>query len=426
MARILIVDDEELYLELAERTLRQAGHLVTVASSARAAVQLADNDPPDLLISDISMPDMSGFDLAAIINTDAARRWIPVIFMSSYDDVGSLREAFAVGAVDYLVKPFNREKLASTVEKKLAEASRRREADAAAGSAMPLIPGYEVISPLGEGGMGHVYLANRLAGGERCALKVLTLIDEGHGQTQQVARFLDERAMLARVDHPSVAKVIDHGICENHIYIAMEYFACGDLKLAMARGLSMQTALGYVRQIAEGLGAVHAKGIIHRDIKPANVMLRNDGSLALVDFGIAKELSADKTMTIDGELIGTPHYMSPEQIEARALDARSDLYSLGALMFELLTGRRPFNADRIEGVLMQHVHAPRPVLPDALSILQPVIDRLMAVSPKDRYANVDAFLRDFAVVEMLRFGGDSNVVKATFGAVPGLDTLPSG
>jgi serine/threonine protein kinase len=230
--------------------------------------------------------------------------------------------------------------------------------------------------------------------------------------------------LLARIDHANVARVFDHGIDDNHVFIAMEYFPCGDLKLALEKGISVHTALGFVREIAEGLAAMHALGIIHRDIKPANIMLRNDGSVALVDFGIAKELDAANTFTRNGEMIGTPHYMSPEQIRAKTLDARSDLYSLGALFYQMLTHATPFNGERIESVLMQHLHAPRPMLPPNLAILQPLIDRLMAVDPDQRYANVAAFLKDFSVVELMRFSDDVGAHAKSFSGMADLDTLP--
>ena len=432
MARILIVDDEDLYLEFAGGALKAAGHAVTVTTSARVAIELVAANTPDIVISDINMPVMTGFELAAILNADSARQWVPIVFMSSRDDGPAFREAFGLGAVDYLVKPFTSEKLVTTVHRKLLETVRRR-ADGdlqppAVGlhreDAMPLIRGYTLISPLGEGGMGHVYLADREKSGIRCALKVLTLVEEGKQQTDILTRFLEERALLSRIDHPSVAKVFDHGITDNHVYIAMEFFPCGDLKLAMERGISMSTSLQYMRQIAEGLSAIHAQGIIHRDIKPANVMIRKDGSIALVDFGIAKELNAASTLTRHGETIGTPHYMSPEQINSRTLDVRSDLYSLGAMFYEMLTHQRPFVGDRVESILMQHLQAPRPRLPRNLSILQPMLEMMLAINPDERFLDTQAFLKAFSVVESMRFTEHVDAVGKSFAGMADLDTLP--
>jgi eukaryotic-like serine/threonine-protein kinase len=425
VANILIVDDEDVFLEFAAHALRADGHVVTMTTSPAMALDLARSELPDLVISDINMPKMSGFELATILNAAHARHWIPIVFMSSRNDGPSFREAFGVGAIDYLVKPFSREHLVSTVRRKLTETEQRRAAARSLETdAMPVIPGYKLINALGEGGMGEVYLAENVKTGLRCALKVLTIVDEGKEQTQVLARFLEERAMLSRVDHPNVAKVFDHGINDNHVYIAMEYFPCGDLKAAMARGVPVTTAFAYVRQIAEGLREVHAHGIIHRDIKPANVMLRNDGTTALVDFGIAKELDASTTFTRHGEMIGTPHYMSPEQIGSKSLDARSDLYSLGAMFYEMLTHTHAFRGDRIESILMQHLHAPRPVLPKNLSILQPLLDRLLAIEPSDRFIDAAAFLKEFSVVELMRFSDHVDAGQKSFSGMAALDTLP--
>ena len=433
MGHILIVDDEDLYTEFAGRALKAAGHTVTLTASPRGAISLVAMQEPDLIVADINMPEMSGIDMAAIVNGDSARRWIPLIFMSSRDDGRSMRDAFGVGAVDYLVKPFTRENLIATVQKKLLESERRRvpidlprdAAGASAGESMPVIPGYALICPLGEGGMGHVYLADRKKTGLRCALKVLTLVEEGRDQTDVLARFLEERALLARVDHPNVSKVFDHGINDNHVFIAMEFFPCGDLKAAMEHGISVATSLGYIRQIAEGLGMVHAQGVIHRDIKPANIMLRKDGSVALVDFGIAKELDAVTTLTRFGETIGTPQYMSPEQINSTTLDARSDLYSLGAMFYEMLTGRKLFGGERMESILMQHLHATRPTLPRNLSILQPLLDMLLSIDPADRFPDTAAFLKAFSVVELMRFSEHVEAGDKAFSGMADLDTLPN-
>ncbi len=434
MAHILIVDDEDIFIEFSGHALKAAGHTVTMTSSPRVAIDLAATHPPDLVLSDINMPEMSGFELATILNADGKRPWIPVVFMSSRDDGQSLRDAFGVGAVDYLVKPFKRDALIATVQKKLLETERRRAtgdlphavADEPVGESMPVIPGYALICPLGQGGMGHVYLADHKKSGLRCALKVLTLVEEGTKQTEILTRFLEERALLSRIDHPNVAKVFDHGITDNHVYIAMEFFPCGDLKLAMERGISIATAFGYVRQIAEGLCTVHAQGIVHRDIKPANVMLRKDGSVALVDFGIAKELDSANALTLHGETLGTPHYMSPEQINSMPLDARSDLYSLGAVFYEMLTQERLFVGDRMESILMQHLHSPRPALPGNLRILQPILDMLLAINPTDRPADAATFLKAFSVVELMRFSEHVDAGGKAFSGMADLDTLPSG
>ncbi len=256
-------------------------------------------------------------------------------------------------------------------------------------------------------------------------MKVLTLVEESQDQTDVLARLLEERALLARVDHPNVSNVFDHGISDNHVFIAMEFFPCGDLKAAMERGFSAAASLAHIRQIAEGLSMVHAQGVIHREIKPANIMLRSDAAVALVDFGIAKEFDAVTTLTQFSETIGTPQYMNSEQINSTKLNARSDLCSLGAMFYEMFTGRKLFVGDRMESILMQRLHAASPLLPRNQSVLQPFFDMLLSIDPAGHDTDTAAFLKAFSVVELMRFSGHVDAGDKTFSGMADLDTLPN-
>ena len=142
-------------------------------------------------------------------------------------------------------------------------------------------------------------------------------------------------------------------------------------------------------QVAGALTAVHAQGIVHRDMKPDNVMIRADGSLGLADFGIAKNTNSDIARTKHGEVFGTPYYLAPEQALGMPVDQRTEIYSLGVVFFEMLTGRRPFQADNAQALMYQHVNAPIPRLPGELSIYQPVVDQMMAKKQADRFANAN-------------------------------------
>ena len=172
----------------------------------------------------------------------------------------------------------------------------------------------------------------------------------------------------------------------------------GDLRTVFGPGMTRTRALEIVRQLAGALAAIHSHGIVHRDIKPENVMLRSDGSVALADFGIAKSMlqaeSLGFTQTRHGDVVGTPFYMSPEQIGGKAVTARSDLYSLGVMLFEMLDGKRPFMAESLELLLAKHLHADTPALPVVHVDLQPIINRLMAKNPDARYASAEALLAD--------------------------------
>ena len=148
----------------------------------------------------------------------------------------------------------------------------------------------------------------------------------------------------------------------------------------------------HLHNIARGLKAIHKVGIVHRDLKPANVMFRDDDSLALVDFGISKRVSEGFELTTAGTVIGTPHYLSPEQAEGLPADQRSDLYGLGVMFYEMLTGKKPYHGDTVSALIFQHLHAPIPRLPEELELMQPLLNKLMAKNPDDRYASTAELL----------------------------------
>jgi serine/threonine protein kinase len=167
----------------------------------------------------------------------------------------------------------------------------------------------------------------------------------------------------------------------------MEYFPGGDLRARMSQPLAARVAAGYVRQLAAALGALHEIGVLHRDVKPGNVLVREDGSVAFIDFGLARQVGLESDITGTGAIFGTPHYMSPEQGHGIPLDERSDLYSLGVILFEMLSGRKPYTAETPLAVIYHHANAPIPRLPAECSSLQPLIDALLAKQPKDRPPN---------------------------------------
>jgi serine/threonine-protein kinase PpkA len=199
---------------------------------------------------------------------------------------------------------------------------------------------------------------------------------------------------LAQVNHPNVARIYRQDFSAGHAYIAMEYFSRGDLRARLAGGIPAETAIEYLRQIASGLAAIHGAGIVHRDLKPDNLMLRQDESLALADFGVAKHVSMLITETAHGDIIGTPYYLSPEQALGKPVDARCDLYSLGVIAYEMLMRAKPYHAATAQALLSLHINAPVPQLRDPYDILQPVLDRLMAKDREQRYPSAEALLKD--------------------------------
>jgi serine/threonine protein kinase len=179
----------------------------------------------------------------------------------------------------------------------------------------------------------------------------------------------------------------------------MEYCQRGDLRGRIAKRLEPRQALQYLSQMAAALQVVHEVGVLHRDLKPGNIMERADGSLALIDFGLAKHIEVDLEMTGAGEIFGTPYYMSPEQGHGHSLDERSDLYSLGVIFYEMLTGKKPFLAPTPMGVIYLHGNAPRPQLSGELSVYQPLLSKLLAIEPAQRFSSARELLAEAMQLE---------------------------
>jgi eukaryotic-like serine/threonine-protein kinase len=259
----------------------------------------------------------------------------------------------------------------------------------------PTIPGYTIARKIGESEKAVVYLAASAALGAEVALKVSRTPREGGAERQALER--EYKAILA-IRHPSVVRIHDYGVENGLEYLAMEYFPRGDLKARMYFGVSESETLRLVEQIAAALRVVHSAGLLHRDLKPPNVMLREGEEIALIDFGLARTLDGGAQSTRTGVLRGSPYYMSPEQALGEALDARSDLYSLGVIYHEMLTGRKPFTGASAMEVLQQHVNAPPPRLPLSLSRHAPVLTRLLAKRREERFNTAEEVIEAVARV----------------------------
>jgi DNA-binding NarL/FixJ family response regulator len=259
----------------------------------------------------------------------------------------------------------------------------------------PVIPGYAIAKKIGESEKAVVYLAASTALGTEVALKVSRTSRDANAERQALER--EYKAILA-IRHPAVVRIHDYGIENGLEYLAMEYFPRGDLKARMYFGVTEGETLRYVEQIAVALSVVHGAGLLHRDLKPPNVMLRDNDEIALIDFGLARTLDGACHSTRTGVLRGSPYYMSPEQALGEELDARSDLYSLGVIYHEMLTGKKLFTGGSAMEVLQQHVNAPPPQLPLSLSRHMPVISRLLAKRREDRFNTADEVIEATAAL----------------------------
>ncbi len=279
--------------------------------------------------------------------------------------------------------------------------------------AMDLAPGqmfanrYRVEQVIGRGGMGVVYKANDTQLDEVVAIKTLPG-DVMQRSPEDLERFKREIRLARRITHRNVLRTYDYGEAEGVYFISMEFvrgYTLSEL-LAEAGGRQMapRVAMGISRQICRGLQAAHEQGIIHRDIKPQNVLIDSKGEVKLMDFGIARMTESKDAMTQAGLIVGTPHYMSPEQVQGRTLDARSDVYAMGVLMYEMLAGRRPFESSALTGILTAHItEVPRPLVdvrPEIGERISAIVMRCLAKDPKARYADAGALLHDLDAVEV--------------------------
>ncbi|MDX1698663.1 MAG: serine/threonine-protein kinase, partial [Thiohalobacterales bacterium] len=244
------------------------------------------------------------------------------------------------------------------------------------------IPGYKIIKPIAEGGMAAVYLAEQQSLGRRVVLKLLKKFDDVY----QSARFVTEGRIIASLNHRNIITIHDIGVIGERHYIAMEFLEGGDLEMRNLEGMSVDAALDLVETIGDCLDFLHRKNIIHRDIKPANILFHSDGTPVLTDFGVAKQQEADAKLTRDGTTLGSPYYISPEQAECKPVDGRSDIYSLGIVLYEMLTGAKPYQGESDIQVIISHLSDPVPSLPPRLGQYQELIDRMIAKSPADRFA----------------------------------------
>jgi len=255
---------------------------------------------------------------------------------------------------------------------------------------------YQIIVPLGEGGMAAVYKGYHAAMERYVALKILPrhFADD----PQFVTRFKQEAKVLAQLQHPHILPVFDFGEADGYTYLVMPFIKSGTLTdLLQGKPLSFEQIRTVISQVGGALDYAHAHGLVHRDVKPSNVLLDESGNCLLSDFGLAKIIEASEKLTMSGAIMGTPAYMSPEQGMGKTLDGRSDIYSLGVILYEMATGRPPYKAETPMAVMIKHISDPLPppstIHPDFPDEVEAVILKALAKNPDDRYQTAGAMVK---------------------------------
>src|SRR5258705_64959 len=395
--RVLIIDDDEDLRTLLEHFIREQWPDAFVEQF----------DPIQRAMPDASFA-LGSYDaivLDYMLGQGDGLQWLqafkrrgdcpPVLFLTGAGNEIIAVRAMKAGADDYQRKQeLTRERLIASLRAMIRDGHQKtlppELAARLAGESLGhkiRIPGFKVLRLIGEGGMSRVYLAARDSDDEPLVVKILR--SEIIPDKKALAPFMEEDALGESIQSRHVARIHGHGTSEEHVYLVMEFFEGGDLnKRLEEKALKAEEALKVFRELMYALGDIHEKGILHRDLKPQNLVFRADGSMAIVDFGIAKHVDAiDRTS--HGEVVGTPRYMSPEQVQGKALDLRTDIYSAGVLLYQMLTGEHMFHGATALEVAMSHLNKDAPPLPAHLEQYQRLMDKLVEKDRDARFRNAD-------------------------------------
>lgn len=360
------------------------------------SVETGEGGSPDVLLLGADASEVLGL----IEKLRTAKRCPLIAFVAN----GSEAVAVAAmrGGADYYFpkKDLRHRQLVEIIREMIGEDTVESTAELLGIGENGLVKGRRLVRRLHAGDFAVVHLAEDLATGDPVVLKVLKQVPAFDTDDDRAfRRFLQEYELIAAVVHPNIVAIQELSVADDHAVIAMEYLGGGSLSQRMREPVARTEALEVVAQIASALEAIHDVGVLHRDLKPGNVMLRESGTVALIDFGIATQWRLKKDISGGLEIFGTPHYMSPEQGHGDPMDQRSDLYSLGVMLYEMLAGVKPFRAASPFALIYQHAQSDRPRLPEEHADLEPFVHRLMAAKPDDRFADAAAVAK---AVESLR------------------------
>jgi DNA-binding NarL/FixJ family response regulator len=371
------------------------------APDAESLTRFVEERSPDAVILQIDFGNeaQAGTGLSHLTQMLRAQPNTYCIILAEHGSELSAVRALKSGAKDYLpLARVSRDALLKAVGDACAKHQAAQMAPesllAPAGDTPSIqVPGYTIVKEIATSNFSSVYLARSIRLRRNVVLKVMSRGTSAR-ELDDAERFQREYEIISSIAHRAIAEIYDFGALPHHQYLALEYIPCGDLRDRLRNPMSIDESLYYLRAIAEALRVIHVFGILHRDLKPANVMLREDNSPVLIDFGLARRSRDDGGTTGAGQVLGSPYYISPEQAQGQRVDARTDLYSLGVMFYEMLTGQRPYSGKSALDIMEQHANAPVPRLPDGVALQQALVDRLMAKRLSERYASADELLAD--------------------------------
>ena len=397
---LIVHDDMELRLQAAA-LLRRAAATVVADSADRKTFAGMSADrigsyAAVVLIIEFTGKSIAGDPLENVARMRDRAPRTPVLVFARGGDERSAARAMKCGAADYWpIHAVKIEELREALGPLLQPAPAAAEPARRATDTwrQPEIAGYRLLKQIARSEGASVYLAQQEELAQPVALKVQSIDGMRVGSEADRRSFARECEILSGLNHRCIADVIDFGITDQHLYLALEYFPCGSLRARMRNPISESDAVNYALQIGQALQIVHAAHIVHCDLKPSNVMLTNDNRIVLIDFGSARSQLVSSNGSRTDISTGTPYYVCPEQIAGRRPDCRGDLYSLGVVLFEMLAGALPFDGKTLADIFSAHRQADVPRLPAHLSRYQGVVDRLLAKQPEDRYDTAEEFLR---------------------------------
>ncbi len=397
-ATVLIIEDDPSLLRGLKDNFEENGYRVSTASDGKTGLEASVDINPDLIILDITLPEMNGFDLCSSVREQELE--MPIIMLTADDQRESIVRGLDLGADDYVTKPFSIEELLARAKAFL----RRRESGASVDQTKALVPGtrlgrYQIRSLLGRGGMSEVYRALDSKLGREVAIKVLPR--QLARDPEYRIRFQREARAIAALSHANIVKIYDLGRDRGLTFAVTELLDGESLRDRLESGPLVWTEASRIcAMVADGLATAHAEGLVHRDIKPGNIFLCSSGAARILDFGLVRIVSVaghplsdnaptPSAPTSAGKILGTVGYMSPEQVRGEKADARSDLFSLGCVLHELISGRSPFS--RTTAVeTMAAVLAENPPLLAGIGLAMPrrlsrVVERCLAKDPEERF-----------------------------------------